>query len=151
LARLKRPYPNGKDSVIMLLRRTAILFGISLLLLACGNVPPEAKPAAESWLALVDAGRYPESWNEAAEYFKGAIGSDAWVKSLNAVRTPLGEMKTRTVKGAKSAKSLPGAPDGEYVVFQFDTSFAQKGSAVETVTMSHEKDGAWRTSGYFIK
>jgi hypothetical protein len=137
----------------MLLRRTAILLGLSFLATACtgASVPPEAQPAAESWLALVDAGRYPESWNAGADYFKGAVDSATWVKQLNAVRAPIGDMKSRTLKSAKAAKSLPGAPDGEYVVFQFDASFAQKGTAVETVTVSREKDGAWRSAGYFIK
>jgi hypothetical protein len=30
----------------------------------------EAQEAAESWLALVDDGKYGESWDEAASYFK---------------------------------------------------------------------------------
>jgi hypothetical protein len=137
----------------MLLRTTVMVLGLTILAAACtgSGVPPEAQPGAERWLALIDAGRYAESWTEAAVYFKGAIDSATWVKSLNAVRAPLGDLKTRTLKSAKAATSLPGAPDGEYVVFQFDTAFAQKGNAVETVTVTHEKDGAWRASGYFIK
>ena len=47
--------------------------------------------------------------------------------------------------------SLPGAPDGEYVVLQFDTSFANKKEAVETVTPMLDKDGKWKVSGYYIK
>ena len=47
--------------------------------------------------------------------------------------------------------SVPGAPDGEYVVIQFQTIFEHKASAIETVTPSKEKDGAWRVSGYYIK
>jgi hypothetical protein len=46
---------------------------------------------------------------------------------------------------------LPGAPDGKYVVVQFDTSFQRKKSALETVTPMMEKDGKWRVSGYYIK
>jgi hypothetical protein len=45
---------------------------------------------------------------------------------------------------------LPGAPDGEYVVIQFESSFEKKKSAVETVTPMLEKDGKWRVSGYYI-
>jgi hypothetical protein len=45
----------------------------------------------------------------------------------------------------------PGAPDGEYVVFQFNTSLEQKSAAVETVTAIREKDGTWHVGGYFIK
>jgi hypothetical protein len=47
--------------------------------------------------------------------------------------------------------TLPGVPDGEYVVVQFDTSFEKKKTAIETVTPMKEPDGRWRVSGYFIK
>ncbi len=47
--------------------------------------------------------------------------------------------------------SLPGAPDGEYVVIQIQTSFENKKSAVETITPMLDKDGRWRVSGYQIR
>jgi hypothetical protein len=47
--------------------------------------------------------------------------------------------------------NLPGAPAGQYVVMQFDSSFANKHSAVETVTFMLEEGGQWRAAGYFIK
>jgi len=37
------------------------------------------------------------------------------------------------------------------VVMQFDTSFSNKKSAVETVTFVQEKDGKWKAAGYYIK
>jgi ribosomal protein S17E len=40
---------------------------------------------------------------------------------------------------------------GEYVVIQFETSFENKKTAVETVTPMMDKDGIWRVSGYYIK
>ena len=46
---------------------------------------------------------------------------------------------------------LPGAPDGQYVVIQFKTAFANKQSAIETVTPMLEEDGRWLVAGYFIK
>jgi hypothetical protein len=52
---------------------------------------------------------------------------------------------------ATYSKSLPGAPDGEYVVAQFQTEFVHKRSAVETVVSTREKDGSWKITGYFIK
>ncbi len=47
--------------------------------------------------------------------------------------------------------SLPGAPDGAYVVIQYGTSFENRKHAVETVTPMRERNGAWRVSGYFIR
>jgi len=138
------------------IRAVATLFVLllgSLTLASCtgGAVPPEAKPGAEAWLGIVDAGRYADSWTEAAAYFKGAIDAKSWERQVGAVRTPLGKLQSRAVKSAKAATSLPGAPDGQYVVFQFETSFERKETSVETVTVSKETDGAWRVSGYYIK
>ena len=109
-----------------------------------------ALAAAESWLALVDDGKYAESWDTAAEYLKNAVSKDDFVKSLNAARKPLGKLKSREVKSKEYRTSLPGAPDGEYVVIQFKTSLENKKSAVETVTPMMDKDKKWRVSGYYI-
>ena len=49
------------------------------------------------------------------------------------------------------AESLPGAPDGEYVVILFKTSFEGKAEAVETVTPMRDADGEWRVAGYYIR
>jgi hypothetical protein len=107
--------------------------------------------AAEKWLGLVDEGKYAESWTEAAGYFKNAVTQDQWAQSLKAVRNPFGKLISREVKNKTYSTSLPGAPDGEYVVIQFETSFANKRSAIETITPMLEKDAKWRVSGYFIK
>lgn len=106
---------------------------------------------AEQWLSLVDAGKYEQSWKEAAEYFRNAVSQDKWEQSLQAVRSPLGKLISREVKSTMYKTSLPGAPDGEYVIIQFFTSFSNKKSAIETVTPMLEKDGSWRVTGYYIK
>jgi hypothetical protein len=116
-----------------------------------GKSEEAAQAAATSWLAMVDGGQYAGSWQNAATYFKGAVTEAQWKQSIEAVRKPLGALVLRKLKSAKQAKSLPGAPDGEYVVLQFDTVFENKKEAVETVTPMLEKDGNWKVSGYFIK
>ena len=60
-------------------------------------------------------------------------------------------MKSRTLKSATFATTLPGAPDGEYVVFEFNTTFDEKSAAIETLTTIRETDGTWRVGGYFIQ
>jgi hypothetical protein len=111
----------------------------------------KATAAATAWLALTDAEQYQESWKQASSLFQASVTSTHWQSALQATRLPLGTLKGRTIKSAKYTRSLPGAPDGEYVVVQFESSFENKASAVETVTPSREKDGSWRVSGYFIK
>lgn len=110
-----------------------------------------ALSAAEKWLSLVDEGKYAESWKEAAEYFRNTVKQEQWEHSAHAARHPLGKLLSRKMIGAASHTSLPGAPDGEYVVIQFSASFENKKSAIETVTPMMDKDGKWRVSGYYVK
>ena len=136
-----------------------IVAGVAIFMVLIGGVSlaadrskeKAAVAAAEKWLALVDAGKNAESWKEAAEYFKAAVSQEKWEQSLQAVRKPLGKTISRKLKTQAYKTSLPGVPDGEYVVIQFETSFQHKKAAVETVTPMRDKDGQWRVSGYYIR
>jgi hypothetical protein len=83
--------------------------------------------------------------------FFRAIALEQWQQSLESVRKPLGQNLSREVKSKEYTTSLPGAPDGEYVVIQFKSSFTNKKSAIETVTPMRDSNGIWRVSGYYIK
>lgn len=111
----------------------------------------QATKAADSWLKLVDEGKYGESWQQASAIFRNAISKHAWARQVGAVRAPLGAVESRKLKIARYETTLPGAPDGKYVVIQYATSFANKKSAVETVTPMLGKDGRWHVSGYYIR
>jgi len=115
------------------------------------EVPAVAEKSTLSWLSLTDQGQYEQSWTDAASFFQAAVSAADWVRSLTAVRSPLGQLKFREVASATFARTLPGAPDGEYVVFQFSTSFENKASAIETVTAMKGEDQTWRVAGYYIK
>jgi len=130
---------------------------LMLLLAICPAVRAQQRPeqlaqqSAESWLALVDSGKYAESWQEAAPVFKAAVTKEQWQSVLRGSRDPLGKMLSRKLKSATYTTTLPGAPDGEYVVIQYESGFEHKQSAVETVTPMLDKDGKWKVSGYYIK
>jgi hypothetical protein len=129
------------------------IFGLCLSYNSMASAEKENKAveAAKTWLALIDEGKYGESWETAAVYFKNAITKEKWGQMLTAVREPLGKLVSRELKSKTYKKSLPGAPDGEYVVIQFTTSFENKKSGIETVTPMLDRDGKWRVSGYYIK
>jgi len=111
----------------------------------------EATKAADRWLKLVDNGDYKQSWMTASTIFKNAVTEAQWARQVGSVRKPLGALVSRKLKSAQYATSLPGAPDGKYVVIQYDSVFQNKSAAVETVTPMLDKDGQWRVSGYFIR
>jgi len=154
-----------KSQVVGLLCATALLAGVASGSATETNdgtpkaVSPDSNPkagsqkaatvAAQTWLATVDDGQYAQSWDQASELFRKAITQDKWVSALESVRKPLGKLVSRAVISAQTT-NLPGAPDGQYVVMQFNASFANKKSAVETVTFMQEKDGKWKAAGYYI-
>ena len=55
------------------------------------------------------------------------------------------------VQMAGITKSFPGAPDGEYSLLVFRSTFANKTDSRETVTLEREADGNWRVIGYFVR
>jgi hypothetical protein len=110
-----------------------------------------ATAAASAWLALLDGQRYADTWDEASTLFRAATPKLQWETSAQSVRGPLGPVNSRKMRAANYARVLPGAPEGEYVVIQYDTSFANRPNSTETVTPSKEKDGTWKVSGYYIR
>jgi Protein of unknown function (DUF4019) len=139
--------------------KTACILGVLVLSLSYWGIAAHAEDnfaqgataAAEIWLGHVDAGDYAGSWREASAYVQSTITEQAWVASLQRVRTPLGPLLSRQLTQVQHTQSMPGAPDGDYVVMLFDTRFANKQAAVETVTFMQEKKGEWKAAGYYIK
>lgn len=120
--------------------------------LAMRAVPGEAEsaPAARAWLALVDRQAWDASWEAAGALFKAQMAKPAWASAVEAARAPYGALKTRVFQSVSKSNSLPGAPAGDYEVLQFQTSFAQKPDAAETVILARESAG-WKVIGYFVR
>ena len=110
----------------------------------------KARESADKWLNLIDRFRYSESWLQAASYFQNNVALAQWQSTLEGVRHPLGKVHSRKVASIQYTTTLPGSPDGEYVVIQYNTSFENKESAVETVTPMLDR-GKWKVVGYYIK
>ena len=143
---------DDKNKVIIAIAVLGLLaMGCSKKERASGEGTDEGIAAGNSWLAVVDAERYDESWERACAFFKGVVPKDQWVTQVTGVRGPLGSVLSREVASAEYTTKLPGAPDGEYVVIQYRTKFENKASAIETVTPMRDPDGVYRVSGYYIR
>jgi len=57
---------------------------------------------------------------------------------------------SRKVLSTTTTRTLPRAPEADYVVLRFQTSFQAKSEAIETLTVVLE-DGQWKAVGYYIK
>lgn len=106
--------------------------------------------AAKEWLRIIDSGEYAESWKKSDSLFKSQLTQENWAVALKEVRYPLGMVVSRIKLEAKEYSTLPGAPDGQYLVIQFQTDFENKKSSTETLTLS-KSSGDWLPIGYLIK
>lgn len=109
-----------------------------------------AETAARNWLQWADAGDYAATWQQSAALFQARVTPQEWQRLLHQARTPLGRVVTRTLKSAHATRTLPGVPEGEYLVLQFETAFAQ-GTRIETITPVQEPSGTWKVSGYYLR
>lgn len=146
---MARTEDSVRDRVLLSAAIVVVALGMS----AHGAATPQdlAQAAAESWLKLTDAGDAGASWEQAAQLFKGAVTKEQWGRALAGGRPPLGKVISRKVASRRYTEKAPGAPDGKYVVIQYQTVFEKKSSAVETITPMLDPDGVWRVSGYFIR
>lgn len=107
--------------------------------------------AAEQWLQTLDAGKIGQSWTESSASLRGMVTQAQWEAALRQARSPLGASQARKLVGARHTTSLPNAPAGEYVVIQYESTFAGRAGVAETVVPMREADGSWKVSGYFVK
>lgn len=105
---------------------------------------------AEQWLSVVDAGNYGQSWQQSGTLFQSQVSKSQWQQALNSVRMPLGEAIKRQQTRVEKHSQLPGVPDGDYLIIQYQTEFKNKQDATEMLTLAKQPDG-WRPVGYFIK
>jgi hypothetical protein len=109
----------------------------------------EALAAARSHLALIDAHRYQESWQQTGPVLRGTINEFMWTNMLRATRG-LGTPTERQVRGGGFSTQVdPGGPLGDYafVVFQSRSGDA---TLAEKVVMERDQ-GTWKIIGYFLR
>lgn len=134
----------------LLLLIMAMLLTIPLHADESGPIAP-ARTTAQDWLAIIDAGHYPQSWQAAAPLFRNAVSQQVWEDKLAGVRGELGEVVTRKFCTATVTQSLPNVPKGDYVVIKYDTHFENHQQVVETITTKRSNNGHWEVAGYFIR
>lgn len=112
----------------------------------------QAHAAAQSWLALTDATQYMRSWEHTAPMFQKSLTATQWQQQLAQARQPLGAVQMRAFKAAEATPSLPGMPDGQYLVIQYATQFQTQPAVIETVTLAQSGHaGPWQVLGYYLR
>ena len=132
-------------------------FAVIALLVVGTAMPAAAQPArrapvtaatpapddrARQWLVLVDDKNFAESWKDAGKAFQNRQTIDAWASDAGAKRVPLGAVASRDLKSIDVSRN-------NVAVIRYDTVFARKAAAVETVTLTFENDG-WAVTDYSL-
>ena len=107
-----------------------------------------AQEAASRWLALMDAGKAGEAWDAGAPVLQDAVTRATWLDVGKSVRAPFGAVKSRKQASSVYTRTLPGAPEGDYVVIQYATDFANRAGVIETVVPMRQPDGSWKVTTY---
>ncbi|WP_294321963.1 DUF4019 domain-containing protein [uncultured Sphingomonas sp.] len=146
-------------------RRWPVLIGVMLMTFALGllaltlmpgstQAPPPsatapatpASDAARTFLELVDAGRWSDSYGRFGAAFRKLNSEAVWSEVSQRVRPPLGMVVSRTLLGQET---IPVPPAGVEML-KFRTRFATGGDKVETVTLDQE-GGDWKVVGVTIE
>jgi Protein of unknown function (DUF4019) len=109
-----------------------------------------AQRQALGFLGYLDHGRYADSYAYTGMLIRTSTNRESFAEQIKRARAGTGAMQSRNLIDASYATSMEGAPDGEYVVLHYATTFATRGETVETLTLAFAK-GYWRVSGYYIK
>ena len=105
-------------------------------------VTPTPDDRARQWLVLVDDKNYAQSWSEASKAFQTRQKADTWATQATTSRAPLGAVASRDLKSIDLSRN-------NTAVIRYDTVFAHKASAVETVTLAYE-NGGWAVIDYSV-
>lgn len=109
---------------------------------AVQNDAAAAARAAEDFLALVDAGRWADSYAATGKQFRALNTLERWSEVSQRVRPPLGTVLTRDLVGNEW---VPAPPEG-YRLVKFRSTYAGGTQQTESLSLAWE-DGAWKVVG----
>lgn len=110
----------------------------------------KATAVAMEFLQLIDAEKYAESWQMAANMMKEKISETEWVEKLTEARALSGTVVKRSEKSVSYSTSAEDSPEGEYISLIFSSKYQRAESVSEYVTVMLE-EGHWKVAGYFIQ
>lgn len=104
-----------------------------------------ATDAAKAFLARVDARDWAGSYAATGQVFRSVNTEAVWAETSEKVYPPLGALRSRTLS---YADYVPAPPNGSWIV-KFRSSFANRASAIETLSLVRE-NGGYKVTGIFV-
>ncbi|MEL7197291.1 MAG: DUF4019 domain-containing protein [Pseudomonadota bacterium] len=118
---------------------------------ASDEASPAALKRARTFISAVDAGDWQESWSRSGEFFQSQTSATEWAALVEPVRGPLGSVEKRRLVSVERVSTLPGAPEGDYEILQYQTEFEKlEGVSTETVILIRNGED-FDIAGFFIR
>jgi hypothetical protein len=109
-----------------------------------------AERQALGFLGYLDNGRFADSYAYTGMLIRSQLDREVFASQVEKARTGTGALQARELIDAGYSTTVPGAPEGQYVVLHYRSSFANRPDTVETLTLAMAK-GYWRVDGWYIK
>jgi Protein of unknown function (DUF4019) len=108
-----------------------------------------ALKAAESYLVLLDKGKYAESWEASCEDLRKGLPQRKWVDALSKTRKPFGKLRSRKLNRIETKAT--GDPERINQVWVYSDLWSTAGvSCGELAIVTLEKGKEWRVAAYYI-
>lgn len=112
------------------------------------GIPAGAQAALDTAIEDLDAGRYDNLYQEAADEWRSQSTLEESKATFQTVRDRLGKAHTRDVQTAREEQTSTGPVPGHSVTVIYQTTF-DRGEGTETFTLI-ERGGKWALAKYYV-
>lgn len=106
----------------------------------------QARQVAETWVELVDRGRYSASYDAAGDKLQGEVSKKRWFRLLHGARNPLGTVNRRQIQRVE----MEGSPDDPRLFFHYHTNFDRLSDIHEIIEVERDRENVWRVASYTL-
>ncbi len=110
-----------------------------------------ASAASMHFINIIDNQIYGGAWLDAGAAMHDIMPQRIWAEGMRATRMHLGVVKARKVISHHVTKSLKGGLSGDFMIIHYQTQFANKPMATESVTLIQHMPGQWKVISYSVK
>ena len=133
------------------LARVAAVLGLAVLITSPARASDgPLERAAGSWLALLDAGRFDDAWNQGAELLRSSESRSEWEDATRRLRESMGAVASREAVTKDYHQDLNGVP-GIFFTLRFRTRLEDGREVVEVVTLTPDASQQYRAVAYGLK
>ena len=112
------------------------------------GIPAGAQASLDAAIAAIDAGRYDQLYQEAADEWRSQSTLEQSKATFQTLRDRLGKARTRSLLTAREEQTSTAPVAGHSVTMIYQTTF-DRGEGIETFTLI-EHNGHWALAKYYV-